>query len=322
MNGTGQTTDLRITASTVEAEDVKTFELRAIDGATLPAFSAGAHIDLHLPNGLVRSYSLLNCQDERDRYVIAVNRDAASRGGSTYIHNSVRIGDMLKVATPRNNFPLNETAAQSVFIAGGIGITPILSMVQRLEKLGRAWTLYYCSRTRQSAAFLNRLRTIAGGASDRLRLVFDREPGGKMLNIDKVVTAADRKAHLYCCGPLPMLTAFEKATEALMPEQVHVEYFMRTAPPAVSGGFTVTLAKSHKTVTVKPGQTILDAVLKAGVPAEYSCREGICAVCETKILDGTPDHRDLVLSKSERAANKSMMICCSGCKGDRLVLDL
>ncbi|MBL8379087.1 MAG: oxidoreductase [Burkholderiales bacterium] len=297
---------------------IASFDLRPVGGGELPPFTAGAHIDLYLPQGLVRSYSLVNPQEERHRYVIAVNRDASSRGGSAWVHDHLQPGQRLVVAPPRNNFPLAEDAAHSLLIAGGIGITPLWSMIQRLEGLGRSWELVYCARTRAHAAFHDQLRACGGS----VRFNFDGEPGGALLDLAAVVAAAPDDAHLYCCGPVSMLAAFEQATMGIAPERVHVEYFSAKAPPAKERGYTLVLARSGRTFEVKPGKTIIDTLMAAGVDSPYSCLEGVCGTCETRVIEGLPDHRDLVLSKSERAANRTMMICVSGSLSDRLVLDL
>lgn len=307
--------ELRVRSATWEAPDILSYELRPAGGGELPSFTAGAHVDLTLPNGLIRSYSLVNDQAERHRYVIAVQKDRASRGGSAWVHEYLRPGALLAVNGPRNNFPLNEAAARSVLVAGGIGITPIVCMVRRLTELGKNWTLHYCARTRAVAAFAERL-------TGDVRYNFDGEPGGQLLDIASIVQQAPPDTHFYCCGPLPMLAAFEAATAALPREQVHIEYFTAKEAPAVAGGFTLVLAKSAKQLAVSPGKTILEALLDAGLEVPYSCMEGVCGTCETRVIEGMPDHRDLVLSDAEHAAGKTMMICCSGCKGDRLVLDL
>jgi vanillate O-demethylase ferredoxin subunit len=323
MSPAAETLKLRVKATTYEAQDINSYDLRLPAGGELPPFTAGAHVDLHLPNGLIRSYSLLNAEQERHRYVIAVNKDRASRGGSRYIHESLRVGDTLPVSLPRNNFPLALHASRSVLIAGGIGITPLLCMIRRLSVEGNDWQLHYGARTRQNAAFLEELKDLARacGSEARVHLSFDQETDAKMLDIASLVAGA-ADAHLYCCGPLPMLAAFEHATAALPSERVHVEYFAARERPAASGGFQVVLAKSGRTLTVPKGKTILDALLDADVAVQYSCMEGVCSSCETRVLEGIPDHRDLVLSKEERASNKVMMVCCSGSKTDRLVLDL
>jgi ferredoxin-NADP reductase len=318
-----ETITVRVQAVRWEAERVLTFELRSPDGSPLPEFTAGAHIDLELPNGLIRSYSLCNDEAERHRYVIGVNRDANSRGGSAWLHDNLRAGQLLPVSRPRNNFPLIEDAACSVLIAGGIGITPILSMVRRLTALERAWTVHYAVRSRSQIPFLDELERLARGQPHRLRLHVDDENNGAVLDLNCAVAAGTAEdAHLYCCGPLPMLDAFEKATVDVPAERRHVEYFSAKDAPATEGGFEVELAQSGMTLTVPAGTTILDAVLDAGVNAPFSCTSGICGTCQTRVISGVPDHRDLVLTEREREANEAVMICCSGSKGSRLVLDL
>ena len=298
------------------------FDLRSIDGTPLPPFTAGSQVDLHLSNGLVRSYSLLNDQDERHRYVVGVNRDPASRGGSKFLHAEVRPGEVLPVSEPRNNFELNENASSTVLIAGGIGVTPMLSMVRRLKALERPWTLYYSARHRNNAAFLEELTQLAGDQSARLVLNFDAENGGKFLDLEAIVRKAEPGTDFYCCGPIPMLKAFEAATSGVDPDRVHVEYFAGAEPVASGGGYQVELAKSGLRLDVVEGKTILDTVLEAGIDVPYSCLEGVCGSCETRVLGGEPDHRDMILSAKEKASNKTMLICCSGSKGGTLVLDL
>jgi tetrachlorobenzoquinone reductase len=313
---------LRVTSATWEADGIHSYELRDPEGGELPPFTAGAHIDLHLLNGMVRSYSLTNSQDERRRYVIAVQRDRSSRGGSTWLHDRLKIGDMITVVGPRNNFLLAEDAANSLFIAGGIGITPLWCMIQRLASLKKPFELIYCVRTRKEAALLEKLQETAKLPGAKIIFNFDGEPGGKMLDIKAVAAAASSDTHLYCCGPLPMLGAFEEATKGMPAERVHLEYFTAKEAPAAEGGFTVVLARSGKTFQIAPGKTILETLLDAGLDVPSSCLEGVCGTCETKVLEGVPDHRDVVLTEAERQANKTMMICCSGCKSEKLVLDL
>jgi ferredoxin-NADP reductase len=284
----------------------------------LPPFTAGAHIDLHLRNGFSRSYSLLNAQNERHRYCVAIQNDPVSRGGSRFIHDTVRTGDVLRISPPRNNFALAEQAEYSVLIAGGIGITPIWCMLQRLVELGRPRELFYAVRSRRRAAFVDDILALDGG---NVHLHFDDENAGGLIDLDAVVRRAAPGAHLYCCGPLPMLAAFESATSGLPAETVHVEYFA-AKEPAAAGGFEVVLARSGRTVFVPEHSTIIDALLAHGIAAEYSCLEGVCGTCETKVLEGVPDHRDVVLSAQERASNRTMMICCSGSRTSRLVIDL
>jgi len=322
MNMT-ETLQVRVRSITWEAEGILSFDLRPMPPRhELPPFTAGSHIDVHLPNGMIRSYSLLGSQDERQRYLIGVNKDADSRGGSRYMHETLRAGDALTISAPRNNFALDESAPHSVFIAGGIGITPLWSMVRRLHALGRPWHLHYAARTRQNAAFVDALQALRAEGAGELHLSFDREPGGRMLDLPGIVAALPPDAHVYCCGPLPMLDAFEQATAALSPERVHVEYFAARESADTAGGYSVELARSGRVIAVEPGHTILDSLRDAGIEPPYSCCEGVCGTCEVRVLEGVPDHRDLVLSNAEKAANDRMMICCSGSRSARLVLDL
>ncbi len=316
------TLDVQVTAKAEVARGVVSLELQAPDRGALPAFDPGAHVDLHLTNGMVRSYSLVNLPGDGGRYLIAVNRDRASRGGSAFIHDNVRQGDLLTISPPRNNFPLAEEAPHSVFIAGGIGITPIWCMIQRLRAAGRSWELHYSVRSRASAAFLGELEGLLRREAARIFLNFDDESGGKQLDIGNLVKASASGAHLYCCGPVPMLESFQRASVNRPTSEVHVEYFHAKAPPAVIGDFTIVLARSGANLLVRSGGTILDALLANGYDVPHSCRDGICGTCETKVLEGIPDHRDLVLSEDAREANRTMMICCSGSKTARLVLDL
>jgi vanillate O-demethylase ferredoxin subunit len=318
-----ETFQVRVKSVTWEADGIVSFELRPMPPRKeLPAFTAGAHIDVHLPNGTIRSYSLLNSQDERHRYVIGVNKDAASRGGSRYIHETLRAGDALAISAPRNNFRLDESAPHTVLVAGGIGITPLMSMLARLRALKKPWQLYYAARTRQNCAFADLLQGLRDSEGADVRFTFDKEPDATMLDIPGIVAALPAGAHIYCCGPLPMLDAFEQATKSLPPQRVHVEYFAAREAAATEGGYTVELARAKRTLEIAPGHTILDSLIEIGIEPPWSCREGICGTCETRVIEGVPDHRDLVLSADEKAANDRMMICCSGAKSPKLVLDL
>ena len=314
--------EVRVKRIGYEAENINSYELVAPTGGELAPFTAGGHIDLHLSNGMIRSYSLVNDQRERHRYLIAVNKDAAGRGGSSFVHDSIRAGDIITVSHPRNNFALHEEAEHSVLIAGGIGITPLLSMVRRLETLERSWELFYAARTRVAAAFLDELDALRPNVHLNLRVDFDDERSGRVFDLAAIVKKAPAHAHLYCCGPLPMLAAFEAATADRPAGHVHVEYFQARQAPAIEGGFEVKLARSNRRILVEAGKTILDALLDAGIAVNYACTEGVCGTCETRVLEGIPDHRDQFLSKEEQAANKTVMICCSGVKSGTLVLDL
>jgi vanillate O-demethylase ferredoxin subunit len=314
--------ELRIKSITYEAEGIISIDLRALDDAPLPPFTAGAHIDLKLGNGMVRSYSLVNAPIERHRYVIGVNRDARGRGGSVFVHDRLKAGDRLTISAPRNNFALVEDAPHTILIGGGIGVTPLWCMIQRLEAIGASWELYYCTRRRERAAFVEVLAALNADGRQRVHLIFDEEPGAAMLDIAGLVGAAVPEAHLYCCGPAPMLAAFEAAATERPRTHVHVEYFASTEDVAKDGGFTVALAKSGREFVIPKGKTILDTLLDDGIKVPFSCMDGICGTCKTRVIDGVPDHRDMVLSAEEKASNRTMMVCCSGSKTSRLVLDL
>lgn len=315
---TAERLSLRVHAIVFETDAVRLLDLREVDGGALPSFKPGAHVDITLRGGLVRSYSLIGDPADTSRYVIGVQREPHGRGGSRLIHDQLRVGAELEVACPANNFPLVEDASVSLFIAGGIGITPMLPMVDRLAALGRPFVLHYGARERRTAPFLSRLARLG----DRARISYSREPGGRRLDLTTIVASAPAHAELYCCGPSGMLDAFAAATDARDPAHVHVEYFSATEPSAAEGGFRVTLARTGRTIAVPPGSTILDALVAAGLEPPCSCLEGVCGTCETRIIEGVADHRDRVLSPQERAANKTMMLCCSGSKSELLVLDM
>lgn len=316
------TLELRVKRISYEADRINSYELVAPAGGDLVPFTAGGHIDLHLSNGMIRSYSLVNDQRERHRYIIAVNKELAGRGGSRFVHDNLRVGDIVRVSKPSNNFALCEEAGHSLLIAGGIGITPLLSMARRLDALGRSFELVYAARTRSAAAFLDEIEALRSNGHIGVCLDFDDERSGRVFDLAAIARQAPAQAHLYCCGPQPMLEAFETATAGRPADHVHVEYFQAKDPPAIAGGFEVKLARSNRTIAVEAGKTILDALLDAGVAANHACSEGVCGTCETRVIDGIPDHRDQFLSKEEHAANKTMMICCSGAKSATLVLDL
>jgi ferredoxin-NADP reductase len=308
---------MRLTAIRYAAQDTNLYEFRRPDGAALPGVAPGAHIDLHLPNGMTRQYSLVTADGDPSAFVVGIKRDRASRGGSIFVHDKLRVGEIIPVGGPRNNFPLNEDAAHSVLIAGGIGITPIWCMAQRLEKLGRSYSMHYACRERAEGAFLDELQRLS-----QVRLHFDAECGGKFMDVGAIVAGARKDAHFYCCGPLPMLAAFEDATKDLPAGQVHVEYFTAREEAATGGGYVVELRKSGLELAIPEGRTILEVVRDAGVDVTFSCEEGVCGACETAVISGEPDHRDNILTEGERKAGKTMMICCSGSKSPRLVLDL
>jgi vanillate O-demethylase ferredoxin subunit len=309
---------LRLHAIAFETAAVRLIDLRDPRGSALPPFQPGAHVDLKLNGGLGRSYSLIGDPTDGGRYLLGVQRDPQSRGGSRYLHDQARVGDLVEVSEPINQFPLVEDAAASVFIAGGIGITPVLPMIERLAALGRPYVLHYGVRDRKALPFQSRLAR----HGDRVRTAFSREPGGGRIDIAAIVDAAPAETELYCCGPRGMLDVFGKAAAGRDPARIHVEHFSAVEPAAVAGGFEVVLARSGRSIAVPPGKTILEALNAAGIEPACSCVQGVCGTCETRVLEGIPDHRDVILTTEERAESRTMMICVSGAKTARLVLDL
>jgi tetrachlorobenzoquinone reductase len=303
-----------------EAQRVLSVELVPVDGERFPPFTPGAHIDLHLPNGITRSYSLVNSPGDVDRYVIGVLAETNSRGGSRFVHEALRCGAILPISAPRNNFGLDEQAPSTLLIAGGIGVTPMLCMYRRLLENGRDVRLVYCVRERSQAAFLDELHSLGGN----LHLHVDAEHDGRPFDLDALLAQQPHTVHAYCCGPGAMLAAFETACEKAGIRNAHIERFAAGAPVSDTqqSGYTVELAKSGRLLTVPGGTALLDVLLEADVDIDHSCREGVCGSCETRVLGGCPDHRDAVLSPAEKASNTVMMVCVSGAKSATLVLDL
>jgi ferredoxin-NADP reductase len=303
-----------------EAEGIISIELRTPDQKDLPAFEAGSHIDLHLPNGMVRSYSLLNDSSEHHRYVLGVLKDAKSRGGSKAVHEQLRVGMRIEISQPRNNFALHENATHSVLVAGGIGVTPILCMARRLKSLGKSFEVLYFARSRQHAAFLDDVKAVAAN----VHLHFDNEQSGPP-DLKALLAARNTaNAHYYACGPAVMLDAFESHCQALGYANAHIERFAAVEVAASTNAkqrYTVELKRSGKVIEITPDISLLAALQAANADIMTSCEEGICGSCETRVLEGIPDHRDSVLSPAEQATNQMMMVCVSGCQSERLVLD-
>ncbi|WAB99751.1 PDR/VanB family oxidoreductase [Pseudomonas putida] len=301
---------------------IREIELLAADGNTrLPEFSPGAHIEIKLTENLYRCYSLANNCADKNRYVIAVHNSPESKGGSLFIHHNLKVNDIISSSPPRNNFPLNEAITHNILIAGGIGITPLLSMAYRLSALGTLWELHYCCRTEQHAAYKEELSSLAEQFGGKVHYHFDQAGTVPSLNIAHLCSVASADAHLYCCGPQSMLNAFEAAT-VHRKATAHLEYFSAKVHAARDGGYEIELARTRAIFNVPAGKSILDVVFEAGISVPSSCREGICGSCETRIISGEADHRDALLSDAEKASNTTMMICCSGAKSKRLVLDL
>ncbi|MCX5267661.1 PDR/VanB family oxidoreductase [Streptomyces sp. NBC_00199] len=295
------------------ADGVLALTLRHPLGEPLAAWEPGAHVDVVLGPGLERQYSLCGDPADRSAWRIAVLREPAGRGGSAHVHEEVRQGDKVRVRGPRNHFALRP-AARYRFIAGGIGITPVLPMLAAAEAAGAEWRLLYGGRTRESMAFVQELARYG----ERVTVAPQDETG--LLDLASVLDELPADALVYCCGPGPLLDAVEERCPA---GALHVERFQAKERPAGTDvEFEVELAQSGRTVTVAPGVSVLDAVRAAGVEVLFSCTEGTCGTCETDVLEGVPEHRDSVLTAEEREAGETMMICVSRCRGRKLVLDL
>lgn len=316
--------ELAVSRLTHEAQDVVGIELRAPGGDALPEFTPGAHVDLTLPGGLCRQYSLLNAPTERHRYVLGVGLAPKSRGGSAFIHQHLAVGHLVQVGEPRSLFGLAPAASEHVFIAGGIGITPILSMIAWCEANRRPWRLLYCVRSRARAAYAWELAP----HGRRVRLHVDEEADGALPDLRTWIESSTDEAHFYCCGPAGLMdgVALACAEAGIAKDRTHFERFAAPAAPAASvtenGAFSVRLNRSGQKIYVAPDQSLLDALEAAKVSLPYSCREGLCRSCEVPVLEGQADHRDFVLSDEERASNRSILPCVSRACSPELVLDL
>lgn len=314
--------DVVVSRKEVIAEDVCLFEFKRPDGGAMPAFSAGAHIDVHLAHGLTRQYSLCNPPDETHRYIIAVLREPKSRGGSLTMYDKIWPGDLLRIGSPRNHFPLNEGAGRTVLFAGGIGITPILCMAERLKALSKDFEIHYCARTQSRLAFHDYM---AAEFRDRLQFHVDDGEEGQRLRAGQVLSTPAADTHLYVCGPAPFIAHIFDAASAhgWTDACLHKEYF--GAPPAAadeSGSFEIQIASNGQVLRVGEGQRVLDVLIENGIDIPYSCEQGICGTCMVKVISGIPDHRDMFMTDAERACNDRFTPCCSRSLGDRLVLDL
>jgi phthalate 4,5-dioxygenase reductase subunit len=314
-------TDLALAIARIAplAEDTFLFELRDPQGRELPPFTAGAHLALRVPNGLTRKYSLCNDPAERDRYEIAVKREAAGHGGSCSLVDEARAGDAIAASAPHNSFELVEGPGPFVFIAGGIGVTPILSMLRHLESTGRTdYHLYYLCRSEAATAFGDVLR--APPFAPRVTVHHDGGDPGQAFDLWPVLEKP-LKAHVYGCGPRPLLEAVRDMTGHWPPARIHFESFVDAAAAQTPAdtAFQVRLAASGLTVEVPPGISILDSIRAAGVEAPSSCESGTCGTCKTRLVAGDPDHRDFVLADDEKS--QFVMICVSRSHSPVLVID-
>lgn len=317
------TLSVRVARKATEALDICTFELVDVNGGPLPAFAAGSHVDVQPSGGITRQYSLCNDPKETHRYLIGVLRDPASRGGSQAMHDQVEVGQVLQISAPRNHFPLAHDAKRSLLLAGGIGVTPILCMAERLAITGADFEMHYCTRSADRMAF--KARIASSEFASKVKFHFDDGAAEQKLDLAALLAAPQPGMHLYVCGPKGFMDAVLKTARAKgWPEgQLHYEFFgAEVAKSDSDAGFEVKLASSGRIIKVPKDQTVVKALAEAGVEIMTSCEQGVCGTCLTRVLEGVPDHKDSYLTPEEQAANDQFMPCCSRSKTPQLVLDL
>jgi vanillate O-demethylase ferredoxin subunit len=315
-----------VTAKRAEADSICTFELARPDGAQLPPFSAGAHIDVQVGEGIVRQYSLCNNPRDRHRYLIGVLREATSRGGSLAMHDRIGQGHRIRISEPRNHFPLAHGAARSLLFAGGVGVTPILCMAERLADSGADFEMHYCARSRARMAFLERI--LKSSFASRVHFHLDDGSDEQKLNAAPLLANPMPGTHLYVCGPGGFMNYVLGAAEQAgwSGSSVHREYF--SAPTSASPAsardseFEVRIASSGQVITIPPDSSVLQVLARHGIEIPVSCEAGVCGTCITRVLEGEPDHRDVYMTDAEHAANDQFTPCCSRAKSKRLILDL
>jgi vanillate O-demethylase ferredoxin subunit len=315
---------LRVARKWRETPDIYSFELVVPEGRDLPPFTAGAHLDVEVAPGLVRQYSLCNDPRSRDRYQIAVLREPQSRGGSSALIDRLEIGDAVRVSEPRNHFALEPSARHSVLIAGGIGVTPILCMAERLANTGAPFEMHYAARSPDRAAF--RERILASSFAAQAQFHFDDGPEPQRLDLEAILANPRPGAHLYVCGPSGLIEAALKVAKATgwPGSRVHREFFAPSSDRlgAEAGAFQVKIASSGAVYAVPADQSITQVLAAHGIDVPTSCEQGVCGTCLTRVLEGEPDHRDVFLTSDEQALNDQMTPCCSRAKTALLVLDL
>lgn len=304
-----------------QGQGVLVLDLVAIGGGELPPFEAGAHVDLHLADGLVRQYSLAGDPAKRSHYRLGILKDPNSRGGSIAAHDLLHEGVEVRIGLPRNLFPLDMAAPRSVLIGGGIGITPMIAMAYALSAAGKSFDLHYCGRSRSSCAFIEELQ--ASPFAEHVHLHFDDEAPAQKLDLFKAIGDPASGVHVYVCGPAGFMdwVIGEAGRLGVPPARIHKEYFQVDADTA-GNAFEVVARRSGKVVRVEAGQTIVDALATVGIKIKVSCEQGVCGTCLCTVLEGEPDHRDVFLTEEEKADNDQILLCCSRAKSERLVLDL
>ncbi len=319
------TLQVRVAARTWLAEDILGYELAPLADSPLPQYEAGAHIDVHLPGGLVRQYSLYDLPGDTPRYRIGVLRDSDSRGGSVALHEQIQVGDTLAISAPRNHFALHSGRGRAILFAGGIGITPILCMAQQLAHDERPFELHYCGRSLSRMALVDRLKQLSPRDGADVKVHTDDGLADQQLDARTAIGAPSADKHLYVCGPTGFMDHILQTARALDWDERHLhrEYFA-AAPIETSGDapFEIEIKSSGEVIAVAANQSAAHALLDAGFDLPLSCEQGVCGTCMTKVLSGAPDHRDLYLTEEERERNDCFMPCCSRANTPRLVVDL
>jgi vanillate monooxygenase ferredoxin subunit len=314
---------VRVARKEPAAIDIALFELVSVDGHALPPFSAGSHVDVTLPGGITRQYSLCNNPNESHRYQIAVLKNANGRGGSRAMHESVNVGDEISISVPRNHFQLAPSPASSILIAGGIGVTPLLCMAEHLAAIGDDFELHYCTRSIERTAFRERIQQ--SSYAQQVKFHFGDGPEDQKLRLQELLSTLRPGVHIYTCGPKGLMDAVLSTARSngWDEQQLHYEFF--NAEPvqgSTDGSFEVQLASSGRVIRVAADQTVVAALAAHDVHVPTSCEQGVCGTCRIRVLAGEPDHRDMYLTPEEQAANDQFLPCCSRARSERLVLDL
>ncbi|MDR2249330.1 PDR/VanB family oxidoreductase [Acinetobacter sp.] len=304
----------------VEGGNIAVMEFESATSATLPKVEAGAHIDVHLPNGMVRQYSLCQNPNDEGKFRLGILRDPESRGGSVSAFDEIKDGMQIQVSEPKNLFPLLK-AKHSVLIGGGIGITPLITMAYQLAHEGASFELHYCGASPENCAFVDEIKN--GELAQYTSFHFKSEGANHRAFFESAIKNIDSESHIYTCGPVGFMDwVINLATTHDFPEQqIHKEYFQVEADTS-GGSFEVVAERSGKIIMVEAGETILQALAKEGIDIEMSCEQGVCGTCMCDVIEGEPDHRDVYFTDEEKASNEQILVCCSRSKTPRLVLDI
>ncbi|MFA3119016.1 PDR/VanB family oxidoreductase [Acinetobacter pittii] len=304
----------------VEGGNIAVMEFESATSTTLPKVEAGAHIDVHLPNGMVRQYSLCQNPNDEGKFRLGILRDPESRGGSISAFDEIKDGMQIQVSEPKNLFPLLK-AKHSVLIGGGIGITPLITMAYQLAHEGESFELHYCGASPEKCAFVDEIKN--GELAKHTTFHFKSEGASHRAFFESAIKDIDLESHIYTCGPVGFMDwVINLATTHDFPEQqIHKEYF-QVETDTSGDSFEVVAERSGKIIMVEAGETILQALAKEGIDIEMSCEQGVCGTCMCDVIEGEPDHRDVYFTDEEKASNEQILVCCSRSKTSRLVLDI